>query len=64
MAMDLLIHRLRFGKVAVESLSDNQLLEVLDFNLPHDVMDLCLRDICRRRNINLDKLSDAENEPT
>ncbi len=53
--MKQLIHNLRFGYVDIKSLTRDEILGVLDYCLPADVIQLCQQEITRRRNLNLEK---------
>ncbi len=44
-----MIHDLRFGLIDIEVLSDDRIVELLDYCLPSDVFNLVLSDIHRRR---------------
>lgn len=50
-----LITDIRFGFKETKSLTDGELVKLMDFNLPPDVLDLCLEEIRHRRNKRLSK---------
>lgn len=50
-----LIHKIQFGYSSIEILSDYEILELMDYCLPIDVIAICRTEICRRREINLRK---------
>ncbi len=47
------IHNLRFGYKNIEDYDDREIVVIMDYNLPHDIMAMCLGEISRRRAINL-----------
>ncbi len=43
------IHNLRFGYKDIADYDDRDIVALMDYNLPHDVMSLCFAEIgCRR----------------
>lgn len=51
------IHNLRFGYKNIEEFDDRDIVAIMGYNLPSDVMLLCLAEIKRRRCKNLAKSS-------
>ena len=47
------IHNLRFGYKDIADFNDRDIVALMDYNLPHDVMSLCFAEIGRRRYKNL-----------
>jgi hypothetical protein len=47
--MKQLIHSIRFGKVSVQSPSDEQIEDMLDYHLPLDMSEMLKTEIVRRR---------------
>lgn len=50
------INNIRFGRTDIETLTDGDIEELLVYNLPADVRDICLKEIARRRANNLTEL--------
>ena len=57
-----LIYDLRFGYKAIQVLPDNEIIELLDYNLPPSVIRLCYDEITRRRILNLKAKKEKEND--
>lgn len=53
--MKQLIHDVRFGITALSELSNTELLELMDYNIPQDVIEMCFTEIRDRRQQNLKK---------
>lgn len=51
--MKQLIWDIRFGLKPISELSDTELVEMMDYNIPQDVMDMCFTEIRERRQKNL-----------
>jgi hypothetical protein len=47
--MKQLIHSIRFGRVSVQSPSDEQIEDMLDYHLPLDMSEMLKTEIVRRR---------------
>ncbi len=50
-----LIHNIRLGYHDLQDLEDDALVNLIDYDLPGDVIDLCLRETARRRDQRLAK---------
>ncbi len=53
--MKQLIYDVRFGIRSLSELSNTELLELMDYFIPHDVMEMCFTEIRDRRQKNLKK---------
>ncbi len=51
--MKQLVFDVRFGNKTIKDLTDSQIEELMDYNIPSDVWDICMADISRRRKENL-----------
>lgn len=58
-----MIHNLRFGYKSIGNLTDKDLEDVMEYNLPEDVMGMCFTEIRGRRQTNLEK-ERGSHEPT
>ncbi len=45
-----LIRNVRFGRQDLRDFSDDEVVDLMDYNVPYDVMGLCLEEIKRRRD--------------
>lgn len=54
--MKALIHDLRFGIVDPMTLTDTQIVKLLDYCLPSDVIGLLTHEVCRRRDDRIEAL--------
>lgn len=51
--MNTIIFNIRYGIKSIKDLSNQELNNIMDYNLPYDVFELCCNDIRRRRKENL-----------
>jgi len=49
----LVIHNLRYGYTDIKELTNKNIVNIMDYYLPEDVMQLCVDEIARRRKENL-----------
>lgn len=54
--MKQLIYDVRFGNKAIKDLTNSQIDELMDCNIPSDVWAICMVEIARRRKENLERL--------
>ncbi len=50
-----IIHNLRFGYKNIKDFDDRDIVAIMDYNLPSDVMALCLAEIGDRKAKNVDE---------
>ena len=53
LSMGELIYRVRFGLKPITDFANQELLELMDYNISQDVMDMCFTEIRDRRQQNL-----------
>ena len=53
--MKQLIYDVRFGNKAIKDLANGQIEELMDYNIPSDVWDICMAEISARRKENLER---------
>ena len=51
------IQDIRFGWLDVKSMTDDEIVEIIEYCLPSDVLALIFGEIARRRGVRLEKLS-------